>query len=98
MATSEDFNGEVTYMVAYNDDNEFIGLLVDSQAGMFGRANGGWITVTGNSRAFAGANIMYVDDDFLEFFDKLESKGSEPTFKQAKSYIVDPDQEQVEEE
>lgn len=94
MATNEDFNGEVTYMVAYGDDDDFIGLLIDSAAGMFARANGGWITVTGENQAFANSNILFVDEDFLEFFDKLEAKNSEPTVKQAKSYIVDPEQEQ----
>ena len=95
MATNEEFAGEVTYMVAYSDDDEFIGLLIDSQAGMFGRASGSWITVTGSSQAFAGANIIYVDPDFLDFFDKLDQKGTEPTMKQAKSYIVGPEQEQA---
>lgn len=94
MATNVDFNGEVTYMVAYNDDDEFLGLLIDSQAGMFGRANTSWISVTGDNTVFAGANVIFVDEDFLEFFDKLESKGTEPTLKQAKSYIVDPNLEQ----
>lgn len=94
MATNEDFNGEVTYMVAYNDDDEFVGLLLDSESGIYGRASGSWFTVTGDNPQFSGINIMYVDEDFLEFFDKLDSKGNEPTMKQANSYIVDPEQEQ----
>lgn len=85
---SEEFNGPVTLMVAYTDDDEFIGVLADSQAGTFARVGGGWATITPSNRMIAGANVVDVDEDILDFVDKLESRGSEPTLKQALSYAT----------
>lgn len=93
MALSDDFGGDTQLMVAFNGEDEFLGLLADSPAGLFGRADEHWVTVSPENRYFIGAVTYDVEDDFLEFFDKLDAKGIEPTLKQAMAY-ADKDEEE----
>lgn len=88
MALADDFGGQAELLAAFNSEETFMGLLASSDSGMSVRADGGWATISPSNRAFLGATIFTVDDDFLEFFDKLDSKGTEPTLKQVLSFAV----------
>ena len=94
MATLPDFNGDVKIMAASNDADEFVGLLVDSLAGLFVRADQEWHTVGPNNPTFVGVSLHYLDPDAVAFYDKIEAKGKEPTLDQMLAF-ADEDEEPV---
>lgn len=94
MALSDDFGGDTQLMAAFNEKDECLGLLADSPAGLFCRADDHWVTVSTENRYFIGAVLYDVEDDFLEFFDKLDAKGIEPTLKQVTAYADKEDEEE----
>lgn len=94
MALADDFGGQAELLAAFNSEETFMGLLASSDSGMTVRADGGWHTLSPSNRFFLGATIFTVDDDFLEFFDRLDSKGTEPTLKQVLSFAVEEDEDE----
>lgn len=85
------------YLMAFDENEEAIGLLRDTESGLFARSQGRWFTITEENPAFDGAQVVQVDDDFLDFYDRLDSKGNEPTYKQAQSYAVEDEVDETEE-
>jgi hypothetical protein len=96
MALADDFGGTPELLAAFNGEEDFVGLLASSDNGMSVRADNNWHTMSPSNRFFLGATIFPVDEDFLEFFDRLDSKGTEPTLKQVLSFAVEDDDEDEE--
>ncbi len=94
MATIPDFNGDVKLMAASNDEGELLGLLVDSDSGLYVRGQGTWYQVTESNYFFNGCTLNYLDADALRYFDKQELKGNEPTLEQLLTF-ADEDEEPV---
>lgn len=88
---SSDFGGPTQLMAAFSPDNSFLGLLADSPAGLYVRADGSWMSLSSDNRVFSGAQVLDVDDDYLDFFDKLDQRGTEPTYDQTSSYALSDD-------
>lgn len=78
-------------MMAFDAKEEPLGLLYGDDTGMFVRAEGQWFIITADNREFDGALVVDVDSDFLDFFDKLDAKGSDPTYKQTQKYALPAD-------
>lgn len=85
MATS-DTDTSVLYFAAISPQDEFIGLLQEADGALTVRAEGNWITIGLDNTFFNGASIVPLEDDVVDFFDKLESKRTEPTTKQIMAY------------
>lgn len=79
-------NESHTLLMAFDREEKPLGLLLDDKSGMFTRADGHWLVVTPSNGYFNGAEIVEVEEGFLDFFDKLDAKGSEPTYKQVLAY------------
>jgi hypothetical protein len=73
-------------MMAFDDKEDPLGLLYTDDTGLYVRAEGQWFVITADNQEFEGAEVVDVDRDFLDFFDKLDAKGSEPTYKQTQKY------------
>ena len=84
---------DTVYYMAFDDNEEAIGLLMDSEIGRSVRSEGSWHKLSQYNEAFEGAEVVQVDEDFMSFFDKLDAKGIEPTYKQVKAYEIE-DEEQ----
>lgn len=90
----DDFNGPVTLMAASNDDKQFMGLIAVSQGGMYARGDGAWHTITEDNPYFAGVNVIDVDSESVDLFDKLDAKGLQPTIEQMAAYKATPAKEE----
>jgi hypothetical protein len=75
--------------MAFNDNEEPIGLLSDQEGGLFARADGEWYQITDSNPFFDGAEVVTVSPDFVDFYDTLDGKGSMPTYKQTQPFNQD---------
>lgn len=75
-----------SYMMAFNDNEEALALLRDDESGLYVRADGQWFTVPMGSTEFDGVEVVEVEDDFLAFYDKLDAKRTEPSYKQVQAF------------
>lgn len=86
---------EPSYFALFDDTNpdspEFIGVFSEVGIDMSVRDEGAWIPV-GTNRGFYDNDPISVDvtDKFVDLFDKLNSRNSEPTYEQAQQYAVSP--------
>jgi hypothetical protein len=94
MSLSADFGSDVDLLAAFTQDDTFIGVLAMSDAGAFVRADGQWIPMGENNAAYIGSKVVEVQEQFLDLFDKLDSKNSAPSTDQALSYAIDEDDEE----
>lgn len=76
-------------LAAFDNDEKSIGLLLSDESGMYVRGDGHWFAVTKQNTKFDGANVVEVEEDFLDLYDKLETKGTAPTYSQAEAHAKD---------
>lgn len=72
--------------MAFNDEEEPLGLVLDTDTATQVREDGRWMTLPEDSNALDGVEIVEVEDEFLDFYDKLNARGTEPTYKQTFAY------------
>lgn len=86
---------EPSYFALFDDTNpdspEFVGVFSEVGTDMSVRDEGTWVPV-GTNRGFYDNDPISVDvtDKFVDLFDKLNSRNSEPTYEQAQQYAVSP--------
>lgn len=86
---------EPNYFALYDetgeDDYTFVGLFSELGSDLNVRDEGAWISV-GTNRGFYDNDPISVDvtDKFVNLFDKLNSRNSQPTYEQAQQYAVSP--------
>lgn len=84
-------------MAAFDEDESFMGLLLSAQGMLFTRDSGSWHVMPSGSRFYDGAEVVEVEQEFMDLYDKLASKGKMPTYKQAHAFEVEsPDESTAE--
>lgn len=76
-------------MAAFDEDESFMGLLLSAQDMLFTRDSGGWHVMPPSSRFYDGAEVIEVEPEFMDLYDKLAPKGKWPTYKQARAFEIE---------
>lgn len=76
-------------MAAFDEDEGFKGLLLSAQNMLFTRDSGSWHVMPSASRFYDGAEVIEVEQEFMDLYDKLASKGKMPTYKQAHAFEIE---------
>lgn len=72
---------------AFNDDQDFVGLLKYTPETYLVRDGGLWIPVPGDSPTLQDVELVDVGDKFIAAFDSLDSNDMSPTYKQVRRYV-----------
>lgn len=84
---------EKLYMM-FDDEREPLGLVLVTEQGRFVRSDENWFTLPASNMRFEGAEIIEVEEDFVKFYDKLDTKGKNPpTFNQTEAYEIEDEEE-----
>lgn len=76
------------YMAFTMDDEYPIGLLQINDEGTYVRGLGVWNLLSPDIRQFDDSEVVNVNEDFIEYFDMLDSRDKLPTYKQTKKFAV----------
>ena len=80
--------GDRVLYMAFDDNEEPVGLLLDHSSGMYVRDKGHWKALGPRNPYYSDVEIVKVTDDFLAYFDKLDGKNSDPSYEDTQSYAV----------
>lgn len=81
-------------MMMFDEDKEPLGLVLSTEVGRFVRTDERWFTLPKSNMRFEGAEVIEVEEEFLKFYDKLDSKGKNPpTYDQTQAYEIEDEEE-----
>lgn len=88
---------DALYMV-FDESQNAVDLLKGTDKGFESRDNQQWYSVPDGSDIHDDMDFVPVQEDFIQLFDKLASKGKEPTYRQAQQYASPADRQDSETE